>query len=180
MLWLYLSELRRCFACRLSMRCISFLPSRICNSAVYKKTKPKKEKKVLPWSCMLHSTAERQVKRHVWKICSSNFLFVKRLAGGVSRGFYAERVLSCADDTAHLCSRCLSVPNTAVKHRCLGRAISALLYTCDSKPISAVCLGAAMAHHPGGHHTVEWKQLDPLGDKTQCFARHGTVCTVGK
>lgn len=120
------------------------------------------------------------MKRHVWKICSSNFLFVKWLAGAVSRGFCAERELSCADDTAHLCSRCLSVPNTAVKHRCLGRAISALLYTCDSKPISAVCLEAAMAHHPGGHHTVEWKQLDPLGDKTQCFAGHGTVCTVGK
>lgn len=37
-----------------------------------------------------------------------------------------------------------------------------------------------MAHHPGGHHTVEWKQLDLLGDKTHCFAQRGTVRAAGK
>lgn len=117
MLWLYLSELRRCFACRLSIRCIRFLPGRICNSAVYKKQSPTK---VLPWSCMLHSTAKRQVKRHVWKICSSNSLFVsgwRCKEVSVLRGYFLALM-------THLCSRCLSVP--AVKHRCLGRAISAL------------------------------------------------------
>lgn len=63
--------------------------------------------------------------------------------------------LDFAAKAAHLCSCCLSVPNTAVKHRCLGGAISVFLYTCYSKPISAVCLEAAMAQHPGGDHTVE-------------------------
>lgn len=128
---LFLSEVQQCFVCTGFPQVASLFPSRICSWAVYKK----QSLRILPWSCMLHSTAERQVKCHVWKICSSNFLFVKRLAGAISRSFFAERVDSCADDsvlakTAHLCSRCLSVPNTAVKHRCLGWVISVPLYTC--------------------------------------------------
>lgn len=37
-----------------------------------------------------------------------------------------------------------------------------------------------MPHYPGGHHTVEWKQLDLLGDKTHCVALRGAGCTVSK
>lgn len=44
-------------------------------------------------------STERQVKCHVWKIGSSNFQFVKRVAGIVSRSFFAERVHSCVDDS---------------------------------------------------------------------------------
>lgn len=120
------------FICTGFLQVASLFPSSICSWAVYKK----QSLRILPWSRMLHSTAKRQVKCHVWKICSSNFLFVKWLAGAISRSFFAERVDSCADDsvlakTAHLCSCCLSVPNTAVKHRCLGWVISVPLYMCD-------------------------------------------------
>ncbi len=139
-------------------RCVSYTyfqcVASLCSWAVYKKTRPE----VLPWSCMLHSTTERQVKCHVWEICSSCFLFVK--AAGAGAGSSLLRGCTPAlmaqfvfGKTAHLC--CWSVPNTAVKHRCLGWVISVFLYTCNCNPISAVSPEAAVAHHPGGHHTVE-------------------------
>lgn len=46
------------------------------------------------WSCLLHGTAERRAKCHVWMIYCSNFLFVKRATGAVSKSFFAEAFLS--------------------------------------------------------------------------------------
>lgn len=84
--------------------------------------------------------------------------------------------------SAHLCRGCLSLAKAVVEHRCLGLSYFGppSIHVTTGPYQQSIYLEAAMPHYAGGHHTVEWKQLDLPGDKTHCVALRGAEHTVNK